>query len=94
MRNCRPTGKWTIGYIGANQDVGKVAERYGLLHANCAVYSDQTAQTAGAAYSHSNKRARSYFASRGMGVSAFSNLMNDADAVADLTNLKGRDFGD
>jgi hypothetical protein len=82
------TGKWTITYIGANQNVGDVADRYGLIHANCAIYSDESVQTTGAAYAHSNMRSKCYFNARSAGMTSSSNLMSDTDEVADLTDLK------
>jgi hypothetical protein len=88
IEELQATGKWTIGYIGANQDVGAIADRYGLLHANCAVYSDKNVGTVGAAYNHSNKRAENYFHARSRGLTASLNLMSDDGSVADLTNLK------
>jgi len=88
IEELQATGKWTITYIGANQNMEALADRYGLLRANCAVYAADTAKTTGAAYNASNKRARKYFAARGMGQTASKNFLSDQDgAVADYTHL-------
>lgn len=88
IEELQATGKWTITYIGANQNVSEVANRYGLIRANCAVYSDETAQSTGDAYHYSNVRSMSYFDARKVGMTASVNLMSDTDEVADLTDLK------
>lgn len=88
ITNSKGQPQWTINYIGANQDVEEVAERYGITHANCAVYSTKNAQTVGAAHNYYNARSQAFLRARTKGVTASRNLVSDVDGqVADLTNL-------
>ncbi len=76
--------QWTITYVGANQDVEEVAERYGIQHANCAVYNSRDAKSAGVAYDHYNARVKKFLRARVQGVTASKNFTSDVDGeVAD-----------
>lgn len=89
IEELQATGKWTITYIGANQNVEALADKYGLLRANCAVYTADTAQTSGAAYKATNQRTEKYFTDRSKGMTASKNFLSDTDdQIANYTDLK------
>ena len=84
-KNSKGQQQWTITYMGANQDVEEVAERYGIQHSNCAVYKSTDAASAGFAYNNYNTRVKKYLRSRTQGVTASGNFVSDDNEVADWT---------
>ena len=88
LRSSKGQQQWTITYVGANQDVEQIADRYGIAKANCAVYSTRNVGTVGAAYAAYNARSEKFLRSRTKGVTASSNFTSDVDGeVANWADL-------
>jgi hypothetical protein len=46
IQRCRATGRWTFSYMGANQDLGVVAQRMAIPRSNIAAYTSDAEGTA------------------------------------------------
>lgn len=83
------TGKCTITYMGANQDVKKIAKKLHIPVANCAVWSNKNSRSYDHAYGSHNARMARYLSARSAvpSVTSCSDFCSDDASVADYTDV-------
>jgi Mg-chelatase subunit ChlD len=84
LRIRQATGRWTIVYLGANQDLTKVAHELSIPLGNTAIYSSTPIGTH-AAMAGTRGSTMSYMGARGMGVTASSDFFGTGGVSADFS---------
>jgi len=84
LRDRQKTGRWTIVYLGANQDLTKVVNDLHIPAANAAIYTSTDSGTR-AAMAGSRIGVQSYMASRATGQTASADFFQTGGASADFT---------
>lgn len=87
IKECNETKQWTFSYLGANQNLGKVAQVLNITRGNMANYSADMKGSA-VAWSNTNKKLGSFLKSRREGVKSTTSFHGDNDnSIADYTKI-------
>ncbi len=84
IKACQDSGLWTFTYLGANQDLSKVADQLNIPKGNVAAYAADMEGTKSAWASNRSSIGKLFRAKAG-GQSQVSNFYGDDDKITDLT---------
>lgn len=86
LRECQDTGRWTVTYLGANQDLSKLAKELNIPVGNIANYSSDMKGT-GAAMAFTSGKLDNYLKLRKRGVSSLKSFHSNDGGMADYTKV-------